>query len=151
MKNRYYKLISALIAIAMLVCSIPMSATASDISLDAGVTEAFKPVYNDSALKKELREKKGLGVVEIESLRSEYAKHYQISVPLANLFIVKVQMESGSILITDFIKMTINIAHRTDGFPFQVIYPTGEYIRSMTVRIPFRLATLHQLQPKRMY
>ena len=79
MKNRYYKLISALIAIAMLVCSIPMSATASDISLDAGVTEAFKPVYNDSALKKELREKKGLGVVEIESLRSEYAKHYQIS------------------------------------------------------------------------
>ena len=77
MKNRYYKLISALIAIAMLVCSIPMSATASDISLDAGVTEAFKPVYNDSALKKELREKKGLGVVEIESLRSEYAKHYQ--------------------------------------------------------------------------
>ena len=41
MKNRYYKLISALIAIAMLVCSIPMSATASDISLDAGVTEAF--------------------------------------------------------------------------------------------------------------
>lgn len=78
------KALSILLAFAMLICSSPY--VSAENTADFSDFVDYSPVYaedaathEESAVTKELKEKAGLGVVEIESLRDKYTKHFQIS------------------------------------------------------------------------
>ena len=77
----YYKWIAFAIALSVIMCSMPVSALALNVDSSAGDLESCvaKKTDDSADVKKELKEKKGLGIVEIESLREKQTKHYQMS------------------------------------------------------------------------
>ena len=78
MKSRFLKAISLVLTIALMLSAIPFSINASTLVASNSSSDATQLIDDNPDVQKELREKRGLGVVEIESMREENVKHFQL-------------------------------------------------------------------------